>query len=89
MVYLLDYTMTHEEMLPFQELRRVRASEIVADAGNFKVCEDCHSIVGKETGRCHVCDHYRFDETVTKVCETAIKMASHPFPVTSAVIPRI
>ena len=56
--------------------RAARAEKIIADAGNYKVCEGCDSIVSERVGTCPNCYGYRFDEDEARVIEQARVLGS-------------
>jgi hypothetical protein len=56
--------------------RSERAAKIVAQPGNFKVCEGCDSIVAKRVAICPNCSGYRFDDESGRVVEQAKLLAS-------------
>jgi hypothetical protein len=58
--------------------RKAAAKKIIADAGSFKVCECCDSIVSKRSMICGNCNNYRFDESKEKVIAMAKILSSRP-----------
>jgi len=70
-------------------LRQQKAEKIIDKVLQFKVCEQCLSISFRRAPTCSVCGAYRFDERPGTVRETARKMGTIPFPLTSGTVPRI
>ncbi len=81
--------MTQVEQAKHLAARQVRADQILAQAERYKVCDQCRSISLKQAGFCKVCGAYRFNEDPVTVRSTAKEMGAHPFPNTSAVVPRV
>jgi hypothetical protein len=46
---------------PHLNERAQKAEKIIAQPGNFKVCEGCDSIVASRVALCPNCNSYRFD----------------------------
>lgn len=58
--------------------RAARAEKIIAQAGNFKICEGCDSIVTARVTSCPNCHGYRFNEDPGEVIAHARLLASRP-----------
>ncbi|MGH8046276.1 MAG: hypothetical protein ACREKL_03435 [Chthoniobacterales bacterium] len=56
--------------------RSEKAAKIIAQPGNFKVCESCDSIVAKRVALCPNCNGYRFDSNAERVIEQAKALAA-------------
>lgn len=56
--------------------RSARAAKIIADPGQFKVCEGCDSIVARRVALCPNCNGYRFDDEAATVVAQARELAS-------------
>ena len=56
--------------------RSEKAAKIIAQPGNFKVCESCDSIVARRVALCPNCNGYRFDEEPDRVIEQAKALAA-------------
>jgi len=81
--------MTHIEQTERWAARKRKADEILAEAEKFKVCEQCCSILYKSTAICGICGSYRFSESPSAVRSTVEELKQTPFPITSAVVPRV
>jgi hypothetical protein len=69
--------------------RQQSAEKILVEATQYKVCDQCRSILYRQATHCTVCGAYRFDESPDRVRATAREMGGNPFPVTSGTVPRI
>ncbi|MFM2170880.1 MAG: hypothetical protein RI957_1109 [Verrucomicrobiota bacterium] len=58
------------------ESRQETARKIAANAGSYKVCEGCDSIVGIRTVLCPNCHSFRFDESPLRVVAQAKLLGS-------------
>jgi predicted HNH restriction endonuclease len=58
--------------------RAEKAARIIAEPGNYKVCEGCESIVTRRVTTCPNCHGYRFDDEAASVVEQARLLASRP-----------
>lgn len=58
--------------------RAARAEKIIANAGLFKICEGCDSIVASRVTDCPNCHGYRFNEDPAEVISHARLLASRP-----------
>jgi hypothetical protein len=56
--------------------RARKAEKIIANPGEFKVCEGCDSIVTARVATCPNCHGYRFNEDPNAVVEQAKLLAS-------------
>ncbi len=56
--------------------RSEKAAKIIAQPGNFKVCESCDSIVARRVALCPNCNGYRFDEEAAAVIAQAKSLAA-------------
>jgi hypothetical protein len=56
--------------------RSEKAAKIIAEPGQFKVCEGCDSIVTRRVALCPNCNSYRFDESPEAVVAQAKALAS-------------
>ncbi len=81
--------MTAREQARHLAVRQKRAEQIIVEIDRFKVCDQCQSISYKHVASCSVCGAYRFNEEPDTVRDTAKRMGSNPFPVTSGTVPRI
>jgi hypothetical protein len=80
--------MTQGQVALHWTARRTKADQIIANATNFKACDQCWAIMRKHAGMCAVCGAYRFREEVASV-RTIAEMTKHsPFPVTAGTVPR-
>jgi hypothetical protein len=61
---------------PHLSERSEKAAKIIAEPGNFKVCESCDSIVTKRVALCPNCNGYRFDGNSDRVIEQAKLLAA-------------
>jgi len=61
---------------PHLSERSEKAAKIIAEPGNFKVCESCDSIVAKRVALCPNCNGYRFDADSARVIEQAKMLAA-------------
>ena len=55
--------------------RSEKAAKIIAQPGNFKVCESCDSIVARRVALCPNCNGYRFDDEPDRVIAQARALA--------------
>lgn len=62
---------------------------IESQAGDFKECDQCRSILPRTYGLCPWCRSYRFKEDVETVRATLAVMAARPWPLNAGVVPRI
>lgn len=58
--------------------RARKAAKILAAPADYKICEECGSIVVKHVAFCPNCHAYRFDENPTAVAEQAKKLGVRP-----------
>ena len=58
--------------------RTLKAAKIIAKPADYKVCEQCDSIVIKRATFCPNCHAYRFDKDPAAVAEQAKKLGSRP-----------
>ena len=58
--------------------RARKAEEIIANPGEYKVCEGCDSIVRSRVASCPNCYGYRFEEDPSAVVAQAKLLASRP-----------
>ncbi len=56
--------------------RSAKAAKIIANPGNFKVCESCDSIVTARVALCPNCNGYRFNAEPEAVIEQARLLAA-------------
>lgn len=56
--------------------RSEKAAKIIAQPGNFKVCESCDSIVTRRVALCPNCNGYRFNEDAETVIAQAKSLAA-------------
>lgn len=56
--------------------RSEKAAKIIAQPGNFKVCESCDSIVAARVALCPNCNGYRFNDDADAVIAQARALAS-------------
>ncbi len=61
---------------PHLSERSQKAARIIANPGNFKVCESCDSIVTRRVALCPNCNGYRFDESPETVAMQARALAA-------------
>lgn len=61
---------------PEPESRQAKAAKIIANAGAYKVCEGCDSIVGAGAVLCPNCHSYRFDLSLERVVAQAKALGS-------------
>ena len=85
----IAHQMNPSEVARYWAERNRKLDEIVADAGKYKVCDQCRSIAFKRARICGVCGTYRFDETPEYLRETAREARKSPIPFTAGVAPRI
>lgn len=70
--------------------RRIKAAQaIIANPQDFIVCEQCRSLHRKTASHCHICGAYRWLTEPGDVQVAAMVDGSRPFPITSAVVPRL
>jgi uncharacterized Zn finger protein (UPF0148 family) len=81
--------MTEEALAELWTARRERIDRILEEPHRYKECEHCRSISFQHTGRCPICQSYRFTDDPRAVAATAREMLRHPFPLTAAVPPRL
>jgi hypothetical protein len=81
--------MTTEALTTHTVKRFRRASQIIAQPGLYKVCDQCRSINTQPAHKCHVCGAYRWNNDPVLVADTAREMGYNPFPVTAGVVPRL
>ncbi len=53
------------------EDRAAKAAKIIANPGNYKICEGCDSIVARRAATCPNCEAYRFSTNADAVVEQA------------------
>jgi hypothetical protein len=83
------HQMTHDQVNFHWAARREKADQIIANATNFKVCDQCRAIMRKHAGMCAICGAYRFREKVASVRAIAEMTKQSPFPLTNAIVSRI
>jgi hypothetical protein len=72
------------------DVRKVSASAVMAAPnGDYLVCDACERIVKKAAHMCPACHGYRFDNDRSRLLNACENLAATPFPVTSAILPRI
>jgi hypothetical protein len=81
--------MTSESLERLWAVRLAGLQRTARHAAVFKECDHCRSIVPKPMGLCPWCHCYRFKEDAETVRATLREMAEVPYPVGSAVVPRI
>jgi hypothetical protein len=75
-----------------ESLRAIRLQglrRIELNISEFKECDQCRSMCQTSLGICPWCHCYRFKEDAETVRATLAEMAQVPYPVGSAVVPRI
>jgi hypothetical protein len=81
--------MTDQALSELKAARRARVTRILEAPQKFKECDQCRSISFRHTGRCPICQSYRFIDDPRAVAATARLMLDHPFPLSAAVPPRL
>ncbi len=51
--------------------RQLRANSIIQEPEKYKLCEGCESIVDIGVKLCSVCNAYRFDTDIRRICSHA------------------
>jgi hypothetical protein len=78
-----------EEALQYNLAERQRRMRMFQQKPeNYKICEQCNSVVWIKSKVCQVCACYRFDETREGVLRIAAILGTNPFPLTAGVVPR-
>jgi hypothetical protein len=80
--------MTEEAYAFHLAVRQKQRERFVQKPENYKVCEQCSSIVYIRSQVCQVCACYRFDESHDEVVRIAKIIGSNAFPFTAGVVPR-
>jgi uncharacterized paraquat-inducible protein A len=65
-------------MNPEEEQRKAAGNRITQNAGLFKICEGCDSILERKAAVCPVCQTYRFEYDEEMIKKHALLIAARP-----------